>query len=121
MRFVIDEDLPRSTGQMLLPLDHIVFDIRDHGLRGSSDETIFRFAQKHKAILLTADMGFSSIITFSLRKHYGIIVLRFPNELSNVRMNDLVGSSVKLVEKENLANTVVIFSPKGIRLRRAGA
>lgn len=40
-RFVIDEDMPRSTGKLLQSHGYDVKDIRDYGLRGSKDKEIF--------------------------------------------------------------------------------
>lgn len=40
LRFVIDEDMPRSTAAALVEEGYYVKDIRDHGYRGSSDEEI---------------------------------------------------------------------------------
>jgi predicted nuclease of predicted toxin-antitoxin system len=48
LKFVIDEDMPRSTGAVLKRNGYDVLDVRDCGLRGKIDEEIFRFAQKRK-------------------------------------------------------------------------
>ena len=40
MRFLIDEDLPRSTGDLLRQYGHDAIDIRDIGLTGSKDSQI---------------------------------------------------------------------------------
>ncbi len=40
MKFVIDEDLPRSTARILREKGFEVYDIRDHGLRGQEDGAI---------------------------------------------------------------------------------
>ena len=61
MKAVIDEDLHRSLGSVLSLLGISVLDIRDKGLRGSSDETVYKYAQKQKAILFSADLGFSKV------------------------------------------------------------
>jgi predicted nuclease of predicted toxin-antitoxin system len=37
VKFVIDEDLPRSTAKILRANGFEVYDIRDHGLRGRED------------------------------------------------------------------------------------
>ena len=37
-KFVIDEDMPRSTSKVLKDSGYEVKDIRDHGLRGADDE-----------------------------------------------------------------------------------
>ncbi len=61
LKFVIDEDLPRSTGIILRESGYDVLDIQDHGLRGKNDETIYEFAQENKAVVLTGDRGFGNI------------------------------------------------------------
>lgn len=53
VRFVIDEDMPRSTGVALSSEGYEVKDVRDHGYRGLGDEEIYTFAQREKAVLLT--------------------------------------------------------------------
>lgn len=70
-KFVIDEDIARSTGKVLAETGHEIIDIRDQGLRGSEDEQIFRFAQSKKAILLTGDVGFGNLTKFPLGRPHG--------------------------------------------------
>ncbi len=50
-KFVVDEDMPRSTGQILQTKGYTAMDIRDHGLCGAEDEEIYKFAQEEKAVL----------------------------------------------------------------------
>ncbi len=40
MRFLIDEDLPRSTDNLLRQYGHEAIDVRDIGLRGATDTEI---------------------------------------------------------------------------------
>jgi predicted nuclease of predicted toxin-antitoxin system len=44
-KFVVDEDVPRSTSKILSSRGFKVLDVRDCGLRGKSDEEVFKFAQ----------------------------------------------------------------------------
>jgi predicted nuclease of predicted toxin-antitoxin system len=81
-KFVIDEDMPRSTEVILKEQGYDVKDIRDHGLRGAKDEEIFEFAQKEKAVILTGDRGFGNLLKFPLGYHFGIVSANFPNEMS---------------------------------------
>jgi len=62
--FLIDEDMPRSTAKELIKAGYEVSDVRDVGLRGQSSDKIFSYAQKHRAILLSADLGFANIVRF---------------------------------------------------------
>jgi len=45
-RFVIDENMPRSTGKILAEAGYPVMDVRDYALRGATDDEIYRFAQE---------------------------------------------------------------------------
>lgn len=86
-KFVIDEDIPRSTGIILKKHGYDVKDIRDYGLRGEDDERVFEFAQKNGSVVLTADRGFGNIQRFPLGKHFGIVVAHFPNKMSTLKIN----------------------------------
>jgi len=44
LKFLIDENMPRSTARLLRELGYEVQDIRDCGLRGAEDEAIYEFA-----------------------------------------------------------------------------
>ncbi len=41
LKFVIDEDMPRSTAKILKARSYEVLDVRDYGLRGKSTEIDF--------------------------------------------------------------------------------
>jgi len=118
MNAVIDEDLHRSLGKTLTSLGFIIFDIRDLGMRGKSDDTIYRFAQKKKSVLFSADLGFSNTIRYPLGTHYGIVILRFPNELSTNVINQQVKLYLaRLIDDDYQGNTIIV-SPGKIRIRR---
>jgi len=119
VRFMIDEDMPRSTAVALSSEGYEVKDVRDHGYRGLGDEEIYRFAQREKAVLLTADLGFSNILKFPLGQHFGIVVVRFPNEMVPREINREILTSLRdLVENEFKGN-LVILEPGRIRIKRA--
>ncbi len=84
LKFVIDEDLPRSTGITLKENGYDVLDVRDHGLRGESDEKIYKYAQKNEAVVLTGDRGFGNIQRFPLGEHNGIYRNSFPQWNVNI-------------------------------------
>ena len=44
LKFVIDEDMPRSTSRILNADGYEVKDIRDYNLSGVEDDEIFNFA-----------------------------------------------------------------------------
>lgn len=118
MNAVIDEDLPRSFGQILSRLGFTPLDIRDHGLRGASDQMVYKFAQKKSAVLFTADLGFSNVLDFPIGTHVGICILRFPNELPVKLVNESVVKLLKKLKSTDFPGNLVILSPGKVRVRR---
>ena len=119
MKAVIDEDLPRSLGNVLTALGFSVFDIRDFGLRGSDDREVFAFSQKQKAVLFSGDLGFSNTLAFPLGKHCGICILRFPNEVSTRTIEEEVRKLLAKFSANDYHGNLVILSPGKLRIRRS--
>jgi predicted nuclease of predicted toxin-antitoxin system len=119
-RFLIDEDMPRSTAVVLRQAGHSVEDVRDVGLRGRSDQEIFQYAQAQGAVLLTADKGFSNVVRFPLGTHAGILVVRVPNELPTQTVNHEVLRALEDLEGEDLAGLLMIVEVGRTRVRRGG-
>jgi len=118
LKFVIDEDMPRSTAKVLTENGFNCLDIRDHGLRGKTDKEIFEFAQKEEAILLTGDMGFSNIIFFPPGTHHGIFIVHFPTEISTKELNKHILTALNELSEVDLKGNLVILEPGRIRIRR---
>jgi predicted nuclease of predicted toxin-antitoxin system len=117
-KFVIDEDIARSTGTLLADAGHEIIDIRDQGLRGAEDERIFRFAQSKKAILLTGDIGFGNLIKFPLGRHHGILLVHFPNELPVREINRQILLALSQLKDTDLSKNLTIIEPGKIRIRK---
>jgi len=117
--FLIDEDMPCSTAKELIKAGYHALDVRDVGLRGQSDDKVFTYAQKHKAILLSADLGFANTVRFPIGSHNGIIVLRFPNETSTQRLNQELIKSLSGLKDEDIYGNLVIIEPGRVRIHRS--
>lgn len=118
MNAVIDEDLHRSFIKVLASLGFSLMDIRDTGLRGASDEAVFLFSQKHKAVLFSADLGSANTLVYRVASHYGIVILRYPNELSNVEINKDVAVLLSNLTTNDYPGSLIILSPGKLRIRR---
>lgn|SRR3989338_655946 len=120
LRFVIDEDQPRSLGRLLSEQGHSVKDIRDHGLRGSDDENIYQFAQQNKSVLVTSDFGFSNILHYPPGYHQGIVIVHFPNEMTTDSVNQEVIKQLREFENEkDVRGRLIILEPGKVRIRTA--
>lgn len=116
--FVVDENLPRFLAPELQLRGHVAKDVRDHNLGGQPDTRVYEFAQQEKAVLLTADLGFANVGHFPLGVHHGIVVFRFPNELSAVRRVQEIVKAITSLKTESLRGVLVIVSLGKIRIRR---
>jgi len=117
--FVVDEDMPRSTGVALSKEGYGVKDVRDQGYRGSNDDEVYAFAQREMAVLLTGDLGFSNILKFPLGEHSGIVVARFPSEMPPRKINREIVASLKELGENDFKGNLIILELGRIRIKRA--
>jgi predicted nuclease of predicted toxin-antitoxin system len=115
--FVLDEDMPRSTGEALRTRGHQVFDVRDAGLRGQTDSGVFEFAQNVTGTIVTADRGFANVLRGHQRGYYGILIVNFPNETSTKRLTEALLKALDSLTDIDLRDSLVIVEPGKIRIR----
>jgi predicted nuclease of predicted toxin-antitoxin system len=118
LKFLIDEDIPRSTARVLRGRGYEVLDVRDCGLRGEVDKEVFKFAQKEKAVLLTGDLGFGNLLRFPVGKHSGVVIAHFPNEISASNLNNQIIKAFDTLTEKDFERNLIILEPGKIRIRR---
>jgi len=118
LKFLIDENMPRSTAEVLKKIGYVSMDVRDYKLSGEADEKVFKFAQNEKAVIITADRGFGNILRFPLGKHYGIIIANFPNEMSTTEMNSHLVRQIQNLSEEQISGSLVVIDSKKVRTRK---
>jgi len=117
-KFVIDEDMPRSTAEFLRKHSYEALDIRDYGLRGSDDDVIYQFAQENESTLITGDMHFSNILRFPIGRHFGIVIVHFPNEISTNEINRQLIGRFENITDDDFNGNLIIMEPGKTRIRR---
>ena len=117
-RFLIDEDMPRSTALALRQAGHTAMDVRDVGLRGRADADVFAYAQAHDLALVTADKGFANVLAYVPGTHSGVIVVRVPNELPTQRVNQELLRGLADLKGEALRGLLVVIEVGRTRIRR---
>lgn len=119
MRFLIDEDLPRSTGDLLRRYGHEAIDVRDIGLRGAKDSEIAAYARKEGLALLTGDFDFSDIRNYPPSQYAGIIVVNPDPQKATARA--ILGLLESFLTQKNLlaklAGRLAVVRPEHIRVR----
>jgi predicted nuclease of predicted toxin-antitoxin system len=117
LRFLTDEDVPRSTARVLRDAGFDAVDVRDVGLRGKSDALVYAYAQREERLLITCDMGFSNILKFPPVESIGLLVIRIADSEPIDRFNHEVLRAVTEVG-ENLRQHLAIVEIGKVRLRK---
>ena len=101
--------------------DAIVFSgVAGNGVtHGCDDAVVFRLALAERRALVTADLGFSNILGFPLGSHAGIVVARFPNEVSTDVLNGEIVDAVTGLSEDDLRGNLFIVEPGRVRARRS--
>ena len=116
LRFLTDEDVPRSTARVLRDAGFDAVDVRDVGLRGKSDALVYAYAQEEQRLLITCDLGFSNILKFPPSQSVGLLVVRIPDSEPIESFNHEILQTVIEVG-ENLRQHLAIVEIGKVRLR----
>ena len=120
MRFLVDEDLPRSTNELLRRYGHEAVDVRDIGLRGAKDPQIASYARSGGLCLITGDFDFSDIRNYPHGEYAGLIVLKLPRMATAsfiVRLLEGFLQQKDLVAQ--IPGNLAIVEPGRVRMRTA--
>ncbi len=80
MKFKIDENLPVEFAAQLHEAGFNAETVTSEKLSGAEDSAVFERCQKEDRILVTLDMDFANVKSYSPKSHPGIIVLRPPTQ-----------------------------------------
>ena len=117
LKILVDEDMPRSTTRLLQSLGIDAIDLRDIGLKGSTDAEVFEYAQKHRMIITSRDREFGNILKYPLGTHYGIIWVNLPNTFIRHQILDAIERFFINVERARLKNNLTILEVRRYRIR----
>ncbi|MGA9379665.1 MAG: DUF5615 family PIN-like protein [Phormidium sp.] len=118
MRFLIDEDMPRSTGNLLQQYGHEAIDMRDIGLRSAEDSQVAEYAQSQGLCLITGDFDFADIRNYRPSEYAGIVVISVPGDCSAKFLLNLVESFLQQDEIViQSPGKLIIVEPGRVRVR----
>jgi predicted nuclease of predicted toxin-antitoxin system len=120
MHIKVDEDLPKAAVQMLRDQGHKALGVIEQGMRGTKDPDLWRAVQAEHRFLVTADKGFGDIRSYPPGTHQGILLLR-PDQAGIRPVLDLLERVLAAYDLETLAGTIVVATPRGVRIRRVKA
>lgn len=113
----VDEDLPRSSVVFLRGQGYDALSVVEQNMGGWRDYRIWSAIQEETRFLVTADKGFADIRAHPPGKHAGILLLR--SDEDGIRpLLELLKQVLDSYRLENLAGTVAVATPRGIRVRK---
>ena len=120
MRFTIDADLPRATGDVLRSYGHEATDVRDIGLGSAKDWEIAAYVQTQRECLLTGDFDFADIRNYNPSHYAGIVVLVIPRNATATYILQLLETFLERTDiLTRLVGRLAIVEPGRVRLRPA--
>lgn len=115
-RFLVDEDLPRSVARELVAVGHDAVDLRDLGLRGSSDADVHARALETERALVTADVELANPFRYEPRT--GTVLARFPNSVPAIELSRRIALALEDIQAVDLVGATVVVEPGRLRIRR---
>ncbi len=70
------------------------------------------------AIRRFCDLDFSNTLRFPVGSHAGIIIARFPSELSTTKINAELAKSLRGLTDEDFRGSLIVISPGQVRIKR---
>ena len=115
MKFLLDENFPRSSADFIESCGHVAIRFAEVCAGGDDDETVFSAAQRLGATILTSDRDFYHTMPLLHPTHAGIVVvaLRQPNRAA---INSRLKWFMENID-EPLANRVYVLRDFSYRLR----
>ena len=118
MRFLLDANMPRSSGSLLRDLSHDVEDVRDVLPNGADDATVAAYAITRQLTLITRDFDFADIRNYPPKDYAGIIVLELPDDAVATQVNQVLRSFVSKPDLlARLAGRLAIVESWRVRFR----
>jgi predicted nuclease of predicted toxin-antitoxin system len=117
---LLDQNVPPRVAEFLRSRrpEWVVLHVNDVGLRGASDDTIFRWAQAQRAIVITFDEDFADARMYPTGSHAGVVRLRvWPTTIEQTEA--ALGRLLDSTDDSELVGSLVIIDDRRIRIRRA--
>lgn len=119
MKFKLDENIGRGGAELLVAGGHEVLTVRDQGLAGAPDETVFEVCVAEAIVLITLDRDFGQVLRFPPPKGGGIVVLELPaRPTPDSLLSRLRELLVALASQPPIDGHLWIVEPGRVRIRQ---
>jgi predicted nuclease of predicted toxin-antitoxin system len=116
MRFLFDENMPRSFPKILRALGYNAIHVSDVGLISTKDRIIVSFAEKTGDVMITFDLDFTTIVATENLPFPSVITFRLP-ELNQTDFQFIMSQHLESLLPALEKGALITINERGIRIR----
>jgi hypothetical protein len=116
MKIKLDENIGRRGVALPKAAGHDVMTVRDEGLQGVQDKTVFRICAGEDRVLITLDHDFGQVLRFPPEQSAGLVILEPSAPLTLQSLLDRLQDFLTLVEVRSPAGALWIVEPGRVRV-----
>jgi predicted nuclease of predicted toxin-antitoxin system len=116
VKFKLDENIGRRGLELLRASGHDVMTVRDQGLGGATDESLFAACASEGRTLVTLDHDFGQVPRFPPEEGAGVIILEIGRRVTAQVILDRMRDFLTLVTTHSLTGALWIVEPGRVRI-----
>lgn len=121
MKFKLDENFGKRTQQLFRMTGHDVQTVREEGLQGSPDQSIYDHCCGEQRCLVTLDLDFADVTRFSPNQTAGIAVIRVPKNPTLPLLESLIRQFLHALNTISVNQQLWIIEVGRIRVHQSEA
>jgi predicted nuclease of predicted toxin-antitoxin system len=115
----VDENIGRDGVALLRSAGHDVATVREQGLGGANDDTVFAVSTGEERALVTLDRDFGNMVRFPPERSSGVVVLELGGPASLRLLRRRLVDFITLATTHSVDGKLWIVEPGRIRIRPA--
>jgi predicted nuclease of predicted toxin-antitoxin system len=116
LKLKLDENIGRRGLDLLEAASHDVLTVRDQGLEGAKDATLFHVCANERRALVTLDHDFGQVLRFPPDKSAGIAILEMGTHPTLQGLLDRLRDLAALLKTRSLDGELWIVEPGRVRV-----
>lgn len=116
MNFKVDENLPVEVADLLRGAGHDAVTVLEQNLGGAADNHLALVCHQEERAIVTLDLDFADIRSYSPEQYSGIVVLRL-RQYDKPHVVQIMRKFLQAVEAETLVGKLWIVDEERIRIR----
>lgn len=119
LHLLLDQNVPHAVAEWMRRQrpSWLIRHVKDLGLEGQTDEFLYRWAQREKALVVTYDEDFADARMYPLGHHEGVIRLRvWPTTIE--KTIEALDRLLRQLPPEEWCGSLIIIDNQKIRVRK---